>query len=131
MSASQEPTAVAVARAHVDAWSVHDYDTARVALAPEVHVVVTSVDPQTPFVDTTGAEEYMEGLIQFGHAVLPGTTRVMVAAGDGARAMLQVTSRVKFGPDAPEMTLDAARLYRLDESGKIAEERVIFYVSPE
>jgi SnoaL-like domain len=131
MSSEQESTAVAVARAHVDAWGVHDYDVARGSLAPEVHVIVTSVDPNTPQVDTTGAQEYMDGLIQFGHAVLPGTTRVISASGDGARAMLQVTSRVKFGPDAPEMTLDGARLYRLDESQKIIEERVIFFVSPE
>ena len=92
MSASQEPTAVAVARAHVDAWSVHDYDAARVALAPEVHVVVTSVDPQTPFVDTTGAEEYMEGLDPVrarGAARHDACDRS--AAGDDARAMLQVT----------------------------------------
>ena len=131
MSSQQESTAVAVARAHVDAWGVHDYDVARDALAPEVHVIVTSVDPNTPQVDTTGAEEYMDGLIQFGQAVLPGTTRVISASGDDARALLQVSSRVKFGPDAPEMTLDGARLYRLDESQKIIEERVIFFVSPE
>ena len=131
MSSQQEPTALAVARAHVDAWGVHDYDVARGALAPEVHVIVTSVDPNTPQVDTTGADEYMGGLIQFGQAVLPGTTRVISASGDDARALLQVSSRVKFGPDAPEMTLDGARLYRLDESQKIIEERVIFFVSPE
>ena len=45
--------------------------------------------------------------------------------------MLSVTSRVKFGPDAPEMSLHGARLHRLDESQKIVEERVIFFVSPE
>jgi len=112
MSSQQESTAVAVARRHVDAWGVHDYDVARDALAPEVHVIVTSVDANTPQVDTTGAQEYMDGLIQFGQAVLPGTTRVISASGDDARAMLQVSSRVKFGPDAPEMTLDGARLYR-------------------
>ena len=128
---SQESTAVAVARAHVDAWGGHDYDEARVALAPAVHVIVTSVDPNTPQVDTTGAEEYMDGLIEFGQAVLPGATRVVSASGDEARAMLEVSSRVKFGPDAPEMTLNGARLYRLDESRKIIEERVIFFVSPE
>jgi hypothetical protein len=131
MSSQQEPTAVAVARAHVDAWGVHDYDVARGALAQEVHVIVTSVDPDAPRVDTTGAEEYMAGLMQFGHAVLPATTRVISASGDDARALLQVSSRVKFGPDAPEMTLDGARLYRLDESQKIIEERVIFFVSSE
>jgi hypothetical protein len=92
MSSQQESTAVAVARAHVDAWGVHDYDAARDALAPEVHVIVTSVDANSPQVDTTGAEEYMDGLIQFGHAVLPGTTRVVSASGDGARALLQVGS---------------------------------------
>jgi SnoaL-like domain len=131
MSSQQEPTAVAVARAHVDAWGVHDYDVARDALAPEVHVIVTSVDLDTPQVDTTGAQEYMDGLIQFGHAMVPGTTRVISVSGDDTRAMLQVSSRVKFGPDAPEMTVEGARLYRLDESQKIIEERVSFFVSPE
>jgi hypothetical protein len=129
MSSQLEPTAVAVARAHVDAWGVHDYDVARGALAPEVHVIVTSVDPNTPQVDTTGADEYMDGLIQFGQAVLPGTTCVISASGDDARAMLQVSSRVRFSPDAPEMTLDGARLYRLDERQKIIEERVSFFIS--
>jgi SnoaL-like domain len=131
MSSQQDPTAVAVARAHVEAWGSHDYDSARASLAPDVHVVVTSVDPDAPKVDTTGIEEYMQGLIQFGQAVLPGTSRVNSAIGDGTRALLQVTSRVKFGPDAPEMTLHGARLYRLDENQKIAEEQVIFFVTPQ
>jgi SnoaL-like domain len=131
MSSQRESTAVAVARAHVDAWGAHDYDVARDAQAPEVHVIATSVDPNTPQVDTTGAQEYMDGLIQFGQAVLPGITRVISASGDAARAMLQITSRVRFGPGAPEMTLDGARLYRLDERQKIIEERVIFFISPE
>ncbi len=131
MSSQQDPTAVAVARAHVEAWGRHDYDSARASLAPEVHVVVTSVDPDAPSVDTIGVEDYMQGLIQFGQAVLPGTSRVNSAFGDGTRALLQVTSRVKFGPDAPEMMLHGARLYRLDENQKIAEEQVIFFVVPQ
>jgi hypothetical protein len=131
MSSEQEPTAVAVARAHVDAWGGHDYDAARASLAPDVHVVVMSVDPDAPQVDTTGIEAYMEGLIQFGQALLPGTSRVNSAVGDDTRALLQVTSRVKFGPDAPEMTLHGARLYRLDDDRKIAEEQVIFFVTPQ
>jgi len=130
VSSQQESTAVAVSRAHDDAWGVHDYDVARGALAPEVHVIVTSVDPNTPQLDTTGADEYIDALIQFGQAVLPDTTRVISASGDDARALLQVSSRVKFGPDAPEMTLDGARLYRLDENQKIIEERVVFFFSP-
>jgi hypothetical protein len=129
MSSEQDPIAVAVARAHVEAWGAHDYDTARASLAQDVHVVVTSVDPDAPNVDTTGVREYMEGLVQFGQAVLPGTSRVSSAVGDDSRALLQVTSQVKFGPDAPEMTLHGARLYRLDESQRIAEEQVIFFVT--
>lgn len=86
-----EPTAVAVARAHVDAWGEHDCDVARAALASDVHVVVTSVDPDAPRVDTIGIEEYMDGLVQFGQAVVPGSTRVSSAIGDESRALLQVT----------------------------------------
>ena len=131
MSSQNDPTAVAVARAHVEAWGSHDYDSARASLAPEVHVTVTSVDPDAPKVDTTGIEDYMQGLIQFGQAVLPGTSRVDSAVGDDTRALLRVTSRVKFGPDAPEMTLHGARLYRLDENQKIDDEQVIFFVTPQ
>jgi len=130
MSSQNDPTAVAVARAHVEAWGSHDYDSARASLAPEVHVTVTSVDPDAPKVDTTGIEDYMQGLIQFGQAVLPGTSRVDSAVGDDTRALLRVSSRVKFGPDAPEMTLHGARLYRLDGSQKIDDEQVIFFVTP-
>jgi hypothetical protein len=129
MSSSQGATAVEVARAHVAAWGSHNYDTARGALASAVHVSVTSVDPEAPKVDTTGVEDYMEGLIQFGHAVLPGTTLVASAIGDSTRALLQVTSKVKFGPDAPEMTLQGSRLYRVDEDHKITDEQVIFFIT--
>jgi hypothetical protein len=129
MSSNHEATAIEVAQAHVAAWAKHDYDTARTALAADVHVSVTSVDPEAPKVDTTGIEDYMQGLMQFGQAVLPGTTTVHSAVGDQTRALLQVTSRVKFGPDAPEMTLQGARLYRLDEDQKIIDEQVVFFVT--
>ncbi len=129
MSSNQEATAVEVARAHVAAWGKHDYETARAALAADVHVSVSSVDPEAPKVDTTGVQDYMQGLMQFGQAVLPGTTTVNSGVGDETRALLQVTSRVKFGPDAPEMTLQGARLYRLDEDQKIIDEQVVFFVT--
>ena len=128
---NQDSSAVAVARAHVDAWSNREYDQARGSLAPDVHVLSISVDPEAPEVDLSGIDGYMEGLVQFGNAVLPGTTRVETSVGDDRRALLQVTSRVKFGPDAPEMTLHGARLYRLDENQKIAEEQVTFFVVPQ
>jgi hypothetical protein len=128
MSGQQEPTAIAVARAHVEAWGNHDYKAAREGLAPDVHVTATSVDPGLPVTDLTGIDGYMEGLAQFTQAVVPGTTRVDVSLGDETRALLQVTSRVRFGPDAPEMALNAARLYLL-ENQKIKHEQVIFYVT--
>lgn len=129
MSSNQEATAVEVARAHVAAWGKHDYEIASAALAADVHVSVSSVDPEAPKVDTTGVQDYMQGLMQFGQAVLPGTTTVNSGVGDETRALLQVTSRVKFGPDAPEMTLQGARLYRLDEDQKIIDEQVVFFVT--
>ena len=121
----QDPIAIAVARAHVEAWGRHDYDAVRTTLAPDVHVVVTSVDRGVPNVDRRGIEAYLE----LGQAVVPGTSRVSSAIGDDSRALLQVTTQVRFGPDAPEMTAHSARLYRLDESHKIAEEQVIFFIT--
>ena len=129
MSTQQNSTAVAVARAHVEAWANHDYDKARESLAPDVHVTVTSVDPGMPVTDLTGVDDYMQGLVQFAQGVLPGTTIVNKSVGDETRALLQLTSRVKFGPDAPEMTLEGARLYLLDEEQKIKHEQVIFFVT--
>jgi hypothetical protein len=130
MSSTQEPSAVAVARAHVEAWGTRDYDSARASLAPDVHVLVTGVDPAAPKTDLSGVDEYMKGLLEFGQIIVPGTTRVDTSIGDDSQALLQVTSRVKFGPEAPEMTLHGARLYLIDEHGKIKDEQVIFFVTP-
>jgi hypothetical protein len=129
MSTQLESTAIAVARGHVEAWGNRDYDTARASLAPDVHVTAMSVDPGLPVTDLTGIENYMEGLAQFGQAVVPGTTRVTASSGDETRALLQVSSRVKFGPDEPEMTLEGSRLYLVDDDRKIKDERVIFYAT--
>jgi hypothetical protein len=51
MSAQPESPAVAIARAHVEAWGRHDFDTARTMLAPDVRVRVTTTAPYPP--DTT------------------------------------------------------------------------------
>lgn len=131
MSSQQEPAAVAVARAHVEAWSNRDYDRARASLAPDVHVVAVSVDPGAPRTDLSGADAYMDGLVEFGQIVVPGTTHVDSSVGDDDRALLHVTSKVRFGPDAPEMEHHQARLYRLDDDQKIVEEQVIFFMRPQ
>jgi hypothetical protein len=48
MSVQHDSPAVAVARAHVDAWANHDYDTARQGLAEDVWVTATTIDPAPP-----------------------------------------------------------------------------------
>jgi hypothetical protein len=131
VSSQQQPTAVAVARAHVEAWAGHDFDTARAALAPDVRKLSVSVDPDTPHTDVTGADAYMERLTQFGQMLVPGTTTVESVVGDETRALLRFTSRVKMGPDAPEVLVHGARLYLIGEDRKIAHEQVIVYVAAE
>ena len=131
MSSQHDPAAVAVAHAHVEAWSNHDYDKARASLAPDVHVLAVSVDPEAPRTDLSGIDAYMDGLVQFGQVIVPGTTRVDSSVGDDSRALLHVTSKVKFGPDGPEVDHHQARLYRLDDDRKIVEEQVIFFALPQ
>ena len=65
MSAQTESPAVAVARAHVEAWTNHDFDTARSLLSDDVEVTATSPDPALPHTHLTGASNYMEGLIAY------------------------------------------------------------------
>ena len=130
MTILNESSALTVARAHVAAWDKHDFDTARAGLAMDVHVTAMSVDPNLPVTDTTGIDEYMEGLVAFAQAVVPGTTLVSASVGDENHCLLQVTSRVRFGPDAPEMTLHGARLYLLDADQRIIREQIIFFVTP-
>jgi len=125
MSAQPESPAVALARTHVEAWSNHDFDTARGALAPDVHVTSTTTQPMPPRTDLTGAEDYMVGLIQFARAVVPGSLRILSSTGDDRNALLMLTVEADFG--AGKATLPGARLYLLDEDNKIKTEHVIFY----
>lgn len=128
---SQEPTAVAVANAHVEAWNNHDWDKARGALAAEVKVTAMTTNPAAPATDLTGIDPYMEGLIQFAEGLEPGGTQVVASAGDERNALLMVTSRLAPGGPFGAGLLTGARLYLLDEAGKIKSEQVIFYVAPD
>jgi len=119
--------AVAAARAHIEAWSNHDFETARTLLAPDVHVKVTTTQPIMGPVDTVGVDKYMEGLKQFVQGVVPGTARITETIGDDQNALVVVTVKAKFGPNAPELALPAARIYLFDENGKLKAEQVIFF----
>jgi hypothetical protein len=125
--AATESPAAAAARAHVEAWSNHDFDTARTGLAPDVRVTATTTQPMPPATDLTGAGDYMIGLTQFAQAVVPGSLRILASTGDERNALLMLTVQADFG--AGEVTLPGARLYLLDENNKIKTEHVIFYAA--
>ena len=127
MSAQHESPAVAIARAHVEAWSNHDFDAARSSLAADVKVTATTTLPIMPATDLSGADGYMVGLIQFAQAVVPGSLRVIASVGDERNALLMLS--VEADLPVGRMTLPAARLYLLDEAGKIKAEQVIFYAA--
>jgi len=127
MSAQHESPAVAIARAHVEAWSNHDFDTARRGLAPDVRVTATTTQPMPPATDLTGADDYMIGLTQFAQAVAPGSLRIVASVGDERNALLMLTVEADFG--GGKATLPGARLYLLDENNKIKTEHVVFYAA--
>jgi hypothetical protein len=128
---STEAKAVALATAHVEAWSQHNWDDARKLLADDVKVTATSTQPGLPKTSTVGADDYMSGLIQFAQAVVPGSLTINARIGDERNALLMVTVRAKF-PGAPgEVTLPGGRLYLFDDDGKLQSEQVIFALLPD
>jgi hypothetical protein len=128
MPAQHESPAIAIAHAHIEAWSNHDFDAARNSLAADVKVTATTTQPIMPATDLTGIDNYMLGLTQFAHGVVPGSLRVIASVGDERNALLMLTVEADLG--AGKATLPAARLYLLDENGKIKSEQVIFYAAP-
>ena len=127
MSAQQESPAVAIARAHVEAWSNHDFDTARNGLAADVKVTATTTLPIMPATDLTGVDNSMLGLTQFAQGVVPGSLQVIASVGDERNALLMLTVEADLG--GRRATLPTARLYLLDDNGKIKNEQVVFYAA--
>jgi hypothetical protein len=127
----QESPAVRIARAHVEAWSHHQFDEARKSLSDDVKVYATTTQPIMSDTNTVGADAYMTGLKMFAQGVKPGSAKVIAATGDKHNALLLVTVRASFGPGAPELTLPQGRLYLVDDAGKITSEKVIFYAAEE
>ena len=124
-----ETSAAGVARAHIEAWSNHDWDTSRLMLANGVRVEVSTTQPIMGPVDTTGVDEYMEGLHRFADLVVAGSARISAVVGDAQTALVLVTVRARF-PGQGEVDLHGARLYALNAEGKINHEKVIFFVTP-
>jgi hypothetical protein len=129
MPTQPDSPAVTIARAHVQAWSNHDFDTARNSLAAGVRVTSTTTLPIMKDVNTVGIDDYMTGLTQFARGVVPGSAHVIASVGDDHNALLMLTVEADLG--AGKATLPAARLYLLDENNKIKAEQVIFYAVPD
>jgi SnoaL-like domain len=119
MTVQQESPAVAVALAHVEAWSNHDFDAARKGVAEDVKVTATTTQPFTKDTNLSGVEDYMRGLKEFAQTVVPGSLTVNASLGDERNGLLMVTVQAALGPGGEKVTLPAARLYVLDEQDKI------------
>ena len=112
--------AVAIAQAHLEAWTNHDLETARGNLAEDVTF-------HSPAGTLVGPGEYMDaprGLVQFAKQVVPGSLRVIAAMGDERNALIM------YEVDTETKTFPSAQTWLLDGSGKIQVERIISYVTP-
>jgi hypothetical protein len=130
METNREAAAVAVARAHIEAWSHHDFETARAALAADVKVrALTTQNLMKGETNLRGVEPYMEGLKVFAQAVERGSAKVISVTGDRHNALVVLTVKASFGPGAPAVTMPMARLYLVDDEEKITSEQVLFYAA--
>jgi SnoaL-like domain len=120
--------ALGVARAHVEAWRVKDWDRARSMLAPDVHVVAMTTDPAAPAADLTGVDDYMKGLVAFAEPIVPDSVRELAGVGDERNALLTLDLQVAGGPFGKGAPAPCARLC-LVEHGKIKTEQVVFDVA--
>jgi hypothetical protein len=121
--------ALAIARAHIDAWSAKDYDKTRSMLAPNVHITATSTFAAMQPTDLTGPDAYMEGLVAFADPIVPGSVQELGAVGDERNALVLLDLVMAGGPFGPGVHAPCARLYQTDSEGKIAIEQIVFYVA--
>jgi len=120
----KDSKAVVLARAHLEAWTNHDLDTARRNLAANVEFF-------SPASHLIGIEEYMDaprGLVQFARQVVPGSLRVIASMGDERNALIMYQVDTE-GEQIGSKTFPSAQTWVLDDDGKIQVERIISYVT--
>jgi hypothetical protein len=122
----QDSTAITIVRAHIDAWSHHDWGKTREMLAPNVHALVTGTQRDTT--EFTGIDNYMERKKRGAQLVEPGSAQVISAIGDERNALILATMRIALGPGGSMVTMARACLCLLDENKKIKEERDEYFV---
>jgi SnoaL-like domain len=128
---TQDSTAITIARAHINAWSHHDWDRTRELLAPNVHAVVTTTQPMKATAELTGIDAYMGPKIKAAQLIEPGSVHEISAIGDESNALILVTMRIGLGPGGTMVTMARALLYLLDENKKIKEERDEYFILSE
>jgi len=129
VSKMSDSPALAIARAHIDAWSGKDYDKTRSILAANVHVTATSTFAAMQPTDLTGPDGYMEGLVAFADPIVPGSVHELGAVGDEHNALVLLDLVMAGGPFGAGVHAPCARLYQTDAEGKIAIEQIVFYVA--
>lgn len=115
-----ESPAVAIARAHLEAWTTHDFDAARRHLAKDVQFY-------SPTAALVGIAEYTDaprGLVQFARQVVPGSLRILAARGDERNALIMYEVDTAGGPLGVKV-FPSAQTWLLDENDKIAVERIV------
>jgi len=130
MSASNAGTktdsrAVALALAHLKAWTNHDLETVRGNLAEDVQFY-------SPAATLVGIDEYLDaprGLTQFARQVVPGSLRVIAAMGDERNALIMYEVSTEGGPIGSKV-FPSAQTWLLDDNGKIKVERIVSYMAP-
>ncbi len=121
----QESPAVAIARAHLEAWTNHDLDRTRANLAEDVQF-------SSPAAQLVGIDQYMDaprGLTQFARQVVPGSLRIIAAVGDERNALIMYEVSTEGGPLGAQV-FPSAQTWLLDERGKIKVERIVSYSTP-
>jgi ketosteroid isomerase-like protein len=124
-AATRESAAVALARAHLEAWTTHDLEAARANLAEDVEFF-------SPAGHLVGINQYMDaprGLSQFARQVVPGSLRVIAAMGDERNALIMYEVSTGGGPLGSKV-FPSAQTWLLDEHGKIKVERIVSYAAP-
>ncbi len=124
-TAMSDSPAIALARAHLEAWTNHDLDTARGNLAEDVQFF-------SPAANLVGIDEYMDaprGLTQFAKQVVPGSLRMIAAMGDDRNALIMYEVSTEGGPVGSKL-FPSAQTWLLDDNGKIKVERIVSYMAP-
>ena len=103
-------------------------DKTKELLAPNVHALVTTTQPNFGGSEFTGVDNYMTRKMKAAQLIEPGSVQVISTIGDESNALILLTFRIGMGPDGTMVTMARAILYLLDENKKIKDERDEFFV---